>query len=139
LESWIRLMPTTNRVICFGTFAVALMMAVGPVLAQPSTTSREAGMALELRLGSLWPQPPLILDRDDEHPSTSSFATGGRFGYNFAEPLGGRLGPQLIERLCGARVCGVGRESHSLELQDAAGSLVIRQKTSTTAVLIAIP
>ena len=89
-------MPTTNRVIGFGTFALALMTAVGPVLAQPPTSTSNAGAAFELRLGALWPQPPLILDRDDGNPSTTSFAIGGRFGYNFADPLGGRLGLHLI-------------------------------------------
>jgi len=77
--------------------AVVLMVSAAvPAMAQSSTMSGTAGMAFELRLGGLWPQPPLILDRDDRNPSTSSFAIGGRFGYNFARPLGGRLGLHLI-------------------------------------------
>lgn len=85
------------RCAVFEVSAVVLMVSAAvPAMAQSSTTSSTAGIAFELRLGSLWPQPPLILDRDDRSPSTSSFAIGGRFGYNFARPLGGRLGLHLI-------------------------------------------
>jgi hypothetical protein len=73
-----------------------MIAAAGPAVAQPPTSASKAGAAFELRLGALWPQPPLVLDRDNGNPSTSSFAAGGRFGYNFAEPLGGRLGLHLI-------------------------------------------
>jgi hypothetical protein len=90
-------MPSTGNVLGLGTSALALMIAaVRPAVAQPPTPSGQAGLAFELRLGTLWPQAPLILDRDDRDPSTSSFAIGGRFGYDFAEPLGGRLGLHLI-------------------------------------------
>jgi hypothetical protein len=60
--------------------------------AQPATKP----VAFELRLGALWPQPPLVLDQDDAAPSTSSFTVGGRFGYNFAGLLGGRLGLHVL-------------------------------------------
>ena len=91
-------MATTKSVAGLATLALALLlMAIAPALAQGPTPSSKAGAAFELRLGSLWPQPPLILDRDDgDPPTTSSFAIGGRFGYNFAEPLGGRLGLHLV-------------------------------------------
>jgi hypothetical protein len=81
----------------FEISAVVLMVSTAvPAMAQSPTMSSTAGIAIELRLGGLWPQPPLILDRDDRNPSTSSFAIGGRFSYNFARPLGGRLGLHLI-------------------------------------------
>ena len=87
-----------RAVIRFATSALAVMVAmVAPAAAQPPTPSSKAGLAFELRLGGLWPQPPLILDQDESHPpSTNAFAIGGRFGYNFAKPLGGRLGLHLI-------------------------------------------
>ena len=53
-------------------------------------------VAFELRLGALWPQPPLVLDQDDAAPSTSSFTIGFRFGYNFSGVLGGRLGLHVL-------------------------------------------
>lgn len=72
-----------------------MIATVGPAGAQTPTPS--SGAAFELRLGALWPQPPLILDQDERNsPSTTPFAIGGRFGYNFAKPLGGRLGLHLV-------------------------------------------
>ena len=74
-----------------------MIAMAAPAVAQPAPPASSAGLAFELRLGSLWPQPPLILDPDQRNaPSTTSFAIGGRFGYNFAEPLGGRLGLHLV-------------------------------------------
>jgi opacity protein-like surface antigen len=91
-------MRSLRAVVRFGTSAAAVMVAmVAPAVAQPSTPASKAGLAFELRLGRLWPQPPLILDRDETNrPSTNAFAIGGRFGYNFARPLGGRLGLHLV-------------------------------------------
>ena len=91
-------MRSTGTVVWLGMSALALSIAaVRPALAQPPTPATNAGLAFELRLGGLWPQPPLILDTEDtKAPSTSSFAIGGRFGYNFAKPLGGRLGLHVI-------------------------------------------
>jgi len=54
-----------------------------------------AGMA-ELRLGGLWPQAPLVVNRPDEAHSTTSFAGGAQFGFNFRETLDGRLGLHFI-------------------------------------------
>lgn len=87
-----------GAVIRFGASVLAVMAAmVAPAAAQPPTPASKAGLAFELRLGGLWPQPPLILDPNEKSPpSTTSFAIGGRFGYNFARPLGGRLGLHLV-------------------------------------------
>ena len=92
-------MLSTEKLLKVNTLVLALLFttAVDPAAAQsPTTASSRPGVAFELRLGALWPQPPLIFDRDESAPSTSSFAVGGRFGYNFAAPLGGRLGLHLL-------------------------------------------
>lgn len=91
-------MQSTGTVMRLGMSALAVVLATaGPAVAQNGTSAGKSGAAVELRLGSLWPQPPLFRDlKDTDPPSTSAVAIGGRVGYNFAAPLGGRLGLHLV-------------------------------------------
>jgi len=65
--------------------------APGPAPAGPTIS----GLA-ELRLGGLWPQPPLVSDPTAGPASSSSFVAGGQFGFNFPQPLGGRVGLHFL-------------------------------------------
>lgn len=68
--------------------SIALVLAAPTAAAaqpDPSTTGRGEPFLIELRVGALWPHPPLILDPGDLDTSTSRAAAGGRVSFYFGQ------------------------------------------------------
>jgi hypothetical protein len=125
------------------TLAAIATVALGLAAARPAAAQSGAvkddgvPLVMELRVGALWPRSPVIVEPDDDDPSTTRPAVGGRLGLYFGNgTLERRLSLQIavdwaelgsIEFVDEALGSGARTEGHWFAVVPALGIDVVRR------------